>query len=111
MVLFHRKLYFPPGGYSDIFMHKSVRVIFCIQSFKFQYFLGFFFQEIRYFWGYKDFVDIFLSHHKIGLYSWVISMHFRVFSYGQCTEWGIFFGLLKFQLFFGVLEIPVIFYG
>ena len=33
-------------------------------------------------------------------------MHFRVFSEGQGTEWGIFFGLLKFQIFFGVLEIP-----
>ena len=33
-------------------------------------------------------------------------MHFRVFSKGQGTEWGIFFGLLKFQIFFGVLEIP-----
>ena len=28
-----------------------------------------------------------------------------IFSYGQGTEWGIFFGLLKFQIFFGVLEI------
>ena len=27
-------------------------------------------------------------------------MYFRVFSYGQDTEWGIFFGLLKFQFFF-----------
>ena len=27
-------------------------------------------------------------------------------SYGQGTEWGIFFGLLKFQIFLGVLEIP-----
>ena len=38
-------------------------------------------------------------------------MHFRVFSYGQGTEWRIFFGLLKFQIFFGVLEIPDIFWG
>ena len=42
------------------------------------------------------------DHHKIGLYSWVISVHFRVFSLGQCTEWGIFFGLL---------EIPDIYFG
>ena len=26
-------------------------------------------------------------------------MHFRVFSGGQGTEWMIFFGLLKFQMF------------
>ena len=35
---------------------------------------------------------IFLGgHHKIGLYLGVISMHFRVFSSGHCTEWGYFF--------------------
>ena len=51
------------------------------------------------------------GHHKIGLYLGVISMHFKVFSYGQGTEWGIFFGFLKFQIFFGVFEIPDIFWG
>ena len=25
------------------------------------------FQKNEYFWGYEDFVDIFLGHHKIGL--------------------------------------------
>ena len=39
------------------------------------------------------------GHHKIRLYLEVISMHFRVFSEGQGTEWRIFFGLLKFQIF------------
>ena len=29
----------------------------------------------------------------------VISMHFRVFPEGQGTEWRIYFGLLKFQIF------------
>ena len=48
---------------------------------------------------FEDFVDIFWGNHKIGLYLGVISMHFRVFSYGQGTEWGIFF-ILKFQIFF-----------
>ena len=38
-------------------------------------------------------------------------MHLRVFSKGQGTEWGYFFGLPKFQIFFGVLEIPDIFWG
>ena len=52
----------------------------------------------------------FWGHHKIGLYFEVISMHFKVFSLGQGTESGIFFGLLKFQIFFGVLEIPDIFF-
>ena len=44
-----------------------------------------------------------------GMYR-VIS-HFRGFSLGQDTEWGYFWGLLKFQIFFGVLEIPDIFGG
>ena len=38
-------------------------------------------------------------------------MQFRVFLYGQGTELGYFFGLLKFQILFGVLEIPDIFFG
>ena len=54
--------------------------------------------------GYEDFADIFWGHHKIGLYLGVISMHFRVFSEGQGTEWKIFWGLLKFQIFFGCLN-------
>ena len=44
-------------------------------------------------------MDIFGGHHKIGLYLEVISMHFRVFSEGQGTEWRIYFGMLKFQIF------------
>ena len=54
-----------------------------------------------YFWG----------HHKNGLCLGVISMHLRVFFKGQGTEWGNLFGLLKFQIVFGVLEIPDIFWG
>ena len=38
-------------------------------------------------------------------------MQFRVFFYGQGTELGYFSGVLKFQIFFGVLEIPDIFWG
>ena len=37
-------------------------------------------------------------------------MQFRIFL-GQGTELGYFFGLLKFQIFFGVLEIPDFFWG
>ena len=66
--------------------------------------------ENKYFLGYEDFVDILEGHHKIGLYIGVISMHFRVFSKSHGTEWG-FLGLLKFEIFFGVLEIPDSFGG
>ena len=68
------------------------------------------FEKNEYFWGYKDFVDIFWGHHKIGL----------VWGSFQCLlgsflrsryKIGIFFGLLKFQIFFGVLEIPEFFGG
>ena len=34
----------------------------------------------------------FWGHHKVELYLGVISMHFRVFSLGQGTEWGILLG-------------------
>ena len=65
------------------------------------------FRKINIFWGMKIFFFFFFGggggggHLKIGLYSGVISLHFRVFSYGQGTEWGYFLGLLKFQIFFG----------
>ena len=49
------------------------------------------FQKNKYFLGYEDFVDIFWGHHKIGLYLGVISMHFRDFSSGLCTELGYIF--------------------
>ena len=32
-------------------------------------------------------------------------MHFRVFSEGQCDDWGYFLGMLKFQIFLGVCLI------
>ena len=32
-------------------------------------------------------------------------MHLKVFSQGQSTEWGIFFGVAKFSILFGVLEV------
>ena len=66
------------GGYSDIFLHTWARVIFV--GFKILIFFIFLggFQKNNYFGGYEDFVDIVLSHHNIGLYLGVISMHFRV---------------------------------
>ena len=54
------------------------------------------------FWGIEDFVDIFLSHHKIGPYLGVITKHFRVSSLGQGTEWGIFFWIAKISKNFRV---------
>ena len=42
-------------------------------------------------------------HHEIGLYSCVISMHFRVFSLRQ----GFFWGLLKFQIFLRSLKFLI----
>ena len=57
-------------------------------------------------------MDIFGGPSKIYLYLGVISVHFRVFSSCQGTEWGIllgvakisniFLGCLKFLIFFGV---------
>ena len=61
--------------------------------------------------GLKILCMFFWGHHKSGLYLRVISMHFWVFSLGQCTEMGIFLGWLKFRIFFGVLEIPDIYFG
>ena len=59
------------------------------------------FQKNKYFWGYEDFVDIFLGHHKIGLYLGVISMHFRVVLKFMVQN-GIFFGIAKiFKYFWG----------
>ena len=52
-----------------------------------------------YFWG----VITKLYYILIG----VISMHFMVFSLGQGTEWGLFFGLLKFQIFLGCLNFLI----
>ena len=49
------------------------------------------------------------GHHKIRLYLGVISMHFWVFLRVKVQNGGIFGGLLKFQIFLGVLEIPVFF--
>ena len=50
-------------------------------------------------------MDIFGGYHKIGLlYLEVISMHLRVCSEGQDTEWRIFFGLINFFKFlFGMI--------
>ena len=38
-------------------------------------------------------------------------MHFRVFSYGQGAECGLFLGLLKFRIFLGCLKFRIFFGG
>ena len=48
-------------------------------------------------------MDIFLGNLKIGLYLGVISMQFRVFSYGQGAEWRIFFYTKISNIFWGEL--------
>ena len=85
------------GGVTLIFSCiRRLWLFFGVQNFEFQYLFFFF-------WGggggSDDFVDIFWGHHKIEQYLEVIFMHFRVFSEGQGTEWRIFFGLLKRQIF------------
>ena len=50
------------------------------------------FQRNEYFWGYADFVDIFGGSPQKWTGLGVISMHFRVFFRGQCTEKGYFLG-------------------
>ena len=67
---------------------------------------------MKIFGGMKILWIFFWGHHKIGLYLRGISMHFRVFSKGQGTEWGIFLGLLKFQIIFlRCLKFLIFFFG
>ena len=67
------------GGTLNFLYILRLGLFFGFKILNFNIFWGF--QKNRYFWGYEDFVDIFLGcHHKIGLYLGVISMHFRVFS-------------------------------
>ena len=67
------------------------------------------FHRNEYFWGYEDFVDILGVYHINGLYLRFISMHFRILFIRSRYIRGIFWGLLKFQIIFGVLEILDIF--
>ena len=62
------------------------------------------------FGGMKILWIFFGGHHKIGLCLGVISMHFNVFSLGQGTEWGYYFGLVKFQIFLGYFKLLIFFF-
>ena len=72
------------GGATLIFSYtRRLRPFLGVQKFNFSMFWVF--QRNEYFWGYEDFVDILGVYHIIGLYLRVISIHFRVFSFGQGT--------------------------
>ena len=67
------------GGGTLIFLYiRRLGLFFGVKILNFNIFGGF--QKNEYFFGYEEFVDIFLGHHKIGQYLGSISMHFRVFS-------------------------------
>ena len=74
-------------------------------------FLGGVFRKNNIFLGYEDFVDIFLGSSQNWASLRVISMQFRVFFLRSRYRIRIFLGLLKFQNFYGVLEIPDTFLG
>ena len=58
-------------------------------------------------WGMKILLIFFWG----SSHNWTIFRgHFRVFFKVKVQNGGYFFGLLKFQILFGVLEIPVIFF-
>ena len=67
------------------------------------------FQKNEHFLGSEDFVDIFWGHHKIGLVFGSFLCILESFLRSKVQNLDIVFGLLKFQIFFGVLDIPDIF--
>ena len=67
------------GGYSE-FLYIRMLGYFFVFKILISIFFGVFKKKNLGGGGYEDFMDIFLGHHKFGLYLGVISMHFRVFS-------------------------------
>ena len=63
------------------------------------------------FLGYEDFVDIFGGSSQNWASMRVISMHFRVYFKVNVQNWDIVLGCYSFKYFFGVLEVPDIFWG
>ena len=64
------------------------------------------------FLGYGEIVDIFWGHYKTGLFCGVISIHFRAFCLKrELQNVNIFWGWLKFQIFFLVCLIFLILFG
>ena len=78
-----------------------------VQNFEVQFFSGF--QKKLIFLGMKILWIFLGGHHNIRLYLGVISMHFWVFFKVNVQNGGILGGLLKFQIFLGVLEILIFF--
>ena len=69
----------PRGGGTLIFSYiRRLALFFGFKILNFNILRGF--QKNKYFWGIKILWIFFGGHHKIGLYLWVISMYFRVFS-------------------------------
>ena len=69
------------------------------------------FEKNEYFWGYEDFVDIFLGHHKIGLvwgsFLCILGSFLR-----SRYRIGIFFGVAKISnIFLGCLKFLILFWG
>ena len=88
-----------PGG-TLIFSHiRRLGLFFWVQNSEFQYFFGFL-RKMYIFGGYEDFVDFFLGSSQNWASLRVISMHFRVFFKVKVQNLDIFWGLLKFQIFF-----------
>ena len=75
----------PRAGYSDILYIGRL----C------SFFWGFIILNFNIFGGFQK-NEYFLGSSQNWTILRVISMHFRVFSQGQVTEWGYFGGLLKF---------------
>ena len=67
-----------PGGTLIFSYIRKLGPFFWVKFLNFNIFWGF--QKNEYFYGYENFVDIFLGHPKIGLVLGGISMYFRVFS-------------------------------
>ena len=80
--------------------------LFSVQNFEIS--LLFVFSRNEYFIWYEDFVDIVLRSSQ----NWTIFRgHFYALLGLRYRMEGYFFGLVKFQILFGVLEIPDIFFG
>ena len=87
-------LYPGVGGTLNFLYIRRLELFFAVQNFEFH------------FLGYEDFMDIFWGHHNIYLFLGVIFWILGSFLNGKVQNGGYFFGLLKFQIFFGVLDIP-----
>ena len=67
-------------------------------------------QKIDYFRGFEDCVDILGVIIKLDYFR-IISMHFRFFLKVEVQNRNLFLGLTKFIIFWGMPDIPDIFWG